>query len=216
MSDDLLIACSFGELPRPSCLIVLRRLEALGSYDEKRHRWRVDTSYECPLAERRPCHYGELIAYLGELAGDLEFERLTILTDLTPCGRSVSPLLRHLRAVPCVIGESGAAKPSGGAWNIARPDIVSHVALMLGSGRLKPCAELVPELNAFSARKTDEGHSPMVLALGLAIWWSERRLRDLSPQPRPPRRFPKLKTLDELVAQAGGKAIERAQSITRS
>jgi hypothetical protein len=116
------------------------------------------------------------------------------------------------RPIPVSLADGVGYGASSGVYRIGRAEIVGELAALIAAGRIDatdaPGADaLARQLSTFStAAKRDERHE-LVDALGLALWWGERRLTVLTKQPvapmadidcRPP-------TFDEAI-----KLLERA------
>ena len=155
--------------------------------------------YEMPHLERPPLgtSYPEIIERLKGLIARLpRHERLKILVDRTGCGRPVVDLMRKekLAIVPVTIIFSGSA--SGGSYfgfNVPKRDLVSNLAILFQSDRLKiargisEAPAMIEELQNFRIKFTRAGndtyeawresdHDDLVLAAAMAAWFGEKKL----------------------------------------
>ena len=221
---DFLIGVDLGQARDYTAIAVFERFEELTGKAE-RGRWKTQTRYELPHLERPPLgtSYPAIIDQLLEMIARLPpHERLKILVDRTGVGRPVVDLMRRakLQVIPITITAGGTARGGAyGGFNVPKRELVSNLAILFQSGRLKvartlpEAATLVEELQNFKMKITTAGndtyeawresdHDDLVLAAAMACWHGEKKLGSilkLPPMPRPPieTRQP---SLDELLS----------------
>ena len=221
---DFIIGVDLGQARDYTAIAIFERIEKLTGKAEK-GRWTTQVRYELPHLERPPLgtSYPAIIERLIDLIARLPaHQRLSILVDRTGCGRPVVDLMRRekLRVIPITITFGGSVSGSMfSSYNVPKRDLVSNLAILLQSGRLKiakvlpEASELVDELQNFKMKITPAGndtyeawresdHDDLVLASAIACWYGEKKLwsiLNLPPMPRPPieTRQP---TLNELIA----------------
>ena len=216
---DFIIGVGIGQARQFTAIAIFQRIEELTGKAEE-GRWTTRVRYELPHLERQPLGtpYPMIIERLKQLiAGLPAHERLNLVVDQTGCGRPVVDLMRKegLRIVPVNITTMGVAHFERGAWNLPKHELVSNLAILLQSDRLKiaralpDAATLIGELQSFRTTITPAGneawresdHDDLLLAGAIATWLAERKLGsilELPPMPMPPieRRAP---TFDELI-----------------
>ena len=139
---DFVIGVDLGQARDYTAICILERFEELTGEAEK-GRWARRVRYEMPHLKRPSLgtSYPEIIELLKSLIARLpRHERLKILLDRTGCGRPVVDLMRKekLEIVPVTIVFSGSA--SGGShfgFNVPKRDLVSNLAILFQSDRLK-------------------------------------------------------------------------------
>jgi hypothetical protein len=117
-----------------------------------------------------------------------------LIADATGVGRPVIDMMRKdgVSLVPVTITSGSEVKFDGiGGWNVPKRDLVSTVQVLLQNGRVKFASSLpdlqilVDELLNFRIKISQAGkdtyeawregaHDDLVLALALALWYSER------------------------------------------
>lgn len=176
--------------------------------------------HHCRHLERFPIgtsypHIGQHVARMvarSELKGQYR-----CIVDATGVGRPVVDLLRKegVSVIPVTItGGSEETSDGLGGYRVPKRDLVSLLQVLLQSGRLL-LAEGLPEVRAlvdemltFQVKITEaandvygawrEGqHDDLVLALALAVWYSEKYGR--AGDPRKPRRQAPLAELSKWV-----------------
>jgi hypothetical protein len=215
---ELILSVAFGEAHEPAGIIKLARTETLGvTFDLKRERWPVTFGYAVQAIERleRAGRYAAVVERVAVLAGK---GKLTVLADITACGRPPVDLMlaQRLRPIPVVIGESVGARASRRTLHLPKRDLVAGLSIVMGDRRMKvmggleEAATLATQLERFRAVRPagtptalDEPDE-LVRALALALWWSEHRMPAQTKQPPPPRQKaepPKPMTFDMAMKQ---------------
>ena len=118
-----------------------------------------------------------------------------LLVDSTGVGRPVVDMMRKARLKPIAVTITGGAdeiQKNGSEWRIPKRNLVTALAVLLQSGRLKISPELseaeklVQELINFKVKISASGadtyeawresiHDDLVLATAIAVWWGERK-----------------------------------------
>ena len=220
---DFIIGIDLGQARDHTAVVIFERIEGLTG-EAERGRWARQVRYDLRHLERPPLGTGyiEVVQRLKHLIARLpKYERLRIVVDRTGCGRPVVDFMRKekLQVIPITITAGGSV--TGGAYggfNVPKKELVSNLAILLQSDRLKISAELpealqlVEELQNFKMKITLAGndtyeawresdHDDMVLAAAMACWYGEKRLGSilhLPPMPRAPIET-KRPTFDELI-----------------
>jgi hypothetical protein len=150
------------------------------------------------IAER----FRELLGYATARDGDrVIFENhVTLLVDATGVGKPILDALRkaELRPVGVMITAGETVNHGDGVYRVPKRILVSHLQVVLQSGRLKIArdlplsAVLVKEFKGFRVQITLSGHAKfgndvgawreadhddLVLATSLCTWWGESRKR---------------------------------------
>jgi hypothetical protein len=135
-------------------------------------------------------------------------ERCHLIADATGVGAPVVDLLKRAGLDPVAVTITGGDSVNGGgrAWRVPKRDLVSNLAVLFQSERLKVAeglphaADLVRELLNFRAKISVAGHDSyeawregihddLVLAVALAVWWANMRKpfrRAITPRHGPP------------------------------
>ena len=232
---DFVIGVDIGQAREVTAIAIFERIELLTGKAEE-GRWTTRVRYELPHLERLPLGkpYPAVIDRLKELIAGLPAHgRLNVLVDQTGCGRPVVDLMRTegLRIVPVNVTTVGVAHFEGGIYNLPKRELVSNLAILLQSERLKiaralPDAQaLIGELQNFKMTTTPAGndaygawresdHDDLLLAGAIACWYAERRLGSilkLPPMPAPPiaRRPPTMDELIKMQPKLGGESRRR-------
>ncbi len=138
--------------------------------------------------------YPEIVRRTSELLERIrqDVAKVTLVLDLTGCGRPVYDLFDAARLNPLGITITGGnvVKQDGAIFFVPKRDLVSNLQVLLQSGRLKIAAaipetkELINELLNFKAKISVSGHDSyeawregdhddLVLAVALAAWYAE-------------------------------------------
>ena len=128
--------------------------------------------------------------------------------------------LAKLRVTPIMITGGAAARGSRwGGYNVPKKELVSNLAILFQSGKLKISRKLpdapvlVDELQNFKMKITIAGndtyekwresdHDDLVLAAAIACWYGEKKLWSilhLPPMPPAPTMAPRPPTYDEII-----------------
>lgn len=166
------------------------------AYVEEREMW---NTYRLHHAERIPLKtsYIDVIKRVGTILHSPDFgdEKPLLVVDATGVGRPVVQLMQQARLAPVPVVITGGIKESvedDGVWHVPKRLLVSSLAVLYQDDRIKasrqiPFAEeLRHELESFRVTLSQKGkdsyeawreqdHDDLILALGLAAWWGERR-----------------------------------------
>ena len=224
---DFVIGVDIGQARDYTAIAIFQRIEELTGEAED-GRWATRVRYELPHLERPPLGtpYPMIIERLKELIAGLPAHgRLNLVVDQTGCGRPVVDLMRKekLSIVPVNITMIGVAHFERGVWNLPKHELVSNLAILLQSERLKiasalpDAATLIGELQSFRTTITPAGneawresdHDDLLLAGAIACWFAERKLGsilELPPMPAPPieRRAPTFDQMLKTLPKRGG------------
>ncbi|QXQ08244.1 hypothetical protein KX816_09910 [Sphingosinicellaceae bacterium] len=147
------------------------------------------------LSRVRGRPYPDIVASIAGLMARPELSGATLIVDATGVGRPVMDMLRSSGLSPLAVTITGGAKLSGGRGRICVPkrDLINAVLLAMQSGTLAIAAQidhadvLRIELADMRARISPAGndqygarpgaHDDLVLALALAVWAADRRIR---------------------------------------
>ena len=228
---DFIIGVDLGQARDYTAIAILERFEELTG-EAAKGRWLTQVRYEMPHLERPPLgtSYPAIIDRLKDLIARLPaHERLRILVDRTGCGRPVVDLMRKekLSVIPITITAGGSVTGgSFGGYNVPKRELVSNLAILFQSARLKisralpEAPQLIEELQNFKMKITLAGndtyeawresdHDDLVLAAAMAAWYGEKKLHSilhLPPMPRAPieARQPTLDELIKMQPKSGG------------
>lgn len=157
---------------------------------------RVADGYVVPeLARTRGRAYPDLVAELAVALAEPALAGADLVVDATGVGRPVVNMLRDAGLDPLAVTLTGGERvtPAGRrALNVPTREIIETVLVLMQAGAVQVAADLplAPVLareltdvrlqltasgrSAYRAQG-DDRHDDLVMALGLALWWSERR-----------------------------------------
>ncbi len=188
--NEFLLGLDLGQVQDFTALAVVERVEAEDAATKP-------PRYEVRHLERPPLGtgYPQIAARVGEVLRRLPSRprRPRLVVDATGVGRPVVDMLRQSGLEPIAITITAGDTPSwvGGGWRVPKRDLVSTLAVLLQTGRLKVAKELpdaatlVNELLNFRVKISVGGHDSyeawregvhddLVLAVSLAVWYGER------------------------------------------
>lgn len=206
MQQRDLITCLHIGLPHePVGVMVLDRQEKLtGKFDESERRWTTDVRYAVQHIGRlaSAARYGEVVQAVSDAIDSREADRAAFLVNITTSGRAMLSMLHHRRPTPVLVtGDSGLPKIAGRAINVPLKDLVGTLTMIIGERRMSAAPdmpnadELAKQLQQFRTVKPKAGPlaelrpeepSELAMATMIAVWWGERMLRSLVPQPKAP------------------------------
>ena len=232
---DFVIGVGIGQAREFTAIATFERIEELTGKAEE-GRWTTRVRYKLPHLERPPLGtpYPVIIKRLQKLIAGLPAHgRLNVVVDQTGCGRPVVDLMRKegLRIIPVTVTTIGVAHFERGTYNLPKRELISNLAILLQSERLKIARALpdaaahIGELQNFKMTTTPAGndaygawrqsdHDDLLLAGAIACWYAERRLGSilkLPPMPAPPiaRRPPTMDELIKMQPKLGGESRRR-------
>jgi hypothetical protein len=202
--DAFVVGVDLGQAADYSALCVIEKLKIDNS--EIRQQ-----GFEAPTVvggTKRVCHlrhlqrlklgteYPEVVEIVGTLMKALPPAKVApaLVVDATMVGRPVVDMMvkAGLRPIAVTITGGNAENYAGSNWwNIPKRNLVSTLAVLMQSGRLKVSPELVEaetfvnELANFKVKISSTGHDSynswresihddLVLSVALAAWWCER------------------------------------------
>jgi hypothetical protein len=223
-SSDWFLGLDLGQQRDPSALVAVertRRPDAAPLYTCRAlHRWPLGQLYSQVVLDIA----GRLDMRLPQSCAQ-PLHGSTLVIDGTGAGRPVVEMFRRA-SLPCKIvalsitsGISVSLDAASGFYHVPKRELVSTLAALLHSGRLKivptlPDAEvLTRELETFKVKVTTAGnetfeawrerdHDDLVLALAIACWYAERCPPDVGD-------FPPWTDSDEPPALPGFQMLER-------
>ncbi len=211
------LGLDLGQSKDYSALVVVERVTPPPTAPDvlrTHHLWRDGMPIAPPLVAQKPqyhvrnIHRFPLGTPYPEIVGDVregmrtpDFTGAPLVVDATGVGRPVVDMFRDagLHPEPITIVSGVTVSKVDGYWHVPKRDLVSIIAVLLQTERLK-FAEALPmvrvlteELLNFKVKITEaandtygawrEGqHDDLVLAVALAIWYAERP----APRPRTP------------------------------
>ena len=189
--NEFILGLDLGQVHDFTALAVVERVEVEGTATKMRARYEVRHLERPPLGTGYP----QIAARVGEVLSRLPSRPRgpRLVVDSTGVGRPVVDMLRQSGLEPLAITITGGDKPSwvGGGWRVPKRDLVSNLAVLLQTSRLKVAKELpdaatlVNELLNFRVKISVGGHDSyeawregvhddLVLAVAIAAWCGER------------------------------------------
>jgi hypothetical protein len=202
--DAFVVGVDLGQAADYSALCVIEKLK-IDNSEIRQH------GFEAPTVvggTKRVCHlrhlqrlklgteYPEVVEIVGTLMKALPPAKVApaLVVDATMVGRPVVDMMvkAGLRPIAVTITGGNAENYAGSNWwNIPKRNLVSTLAVLMQSGRLKVSPELVEaetfvnELANFKVKISSTGHDSynswresihddLVLSVALACWWAER------------------------------------------
>jgi hypothetical protein len=224
MALDAIIAAYIGQPHEPGGLVLVERIETLtGEFDGLRKRWNTETVYRVRQIERPEpgTRLTDVADRVGELCSGFSGGRLTLLVNVTACGRPPVDLLieRRLKPIPIISTQSDVARRGKGSVHVPAKEMVSSLSILMAERRLQAPRDaanadtLAEQLREFRAKPKpkptnepwrQEETGELVGALMMAVWWGETRLSSLLKQPPPPREAPKFRgwTFSDLLQRS--------------
>jgi hypothetical protein len=211
-TEQFIVGCDFGQAADFSAVSVLEQVcvsttelvikghEPPQMVTAKVHEYHLRHLQRLALGTSYPA----VVEHVGTIMKALPEARLrpALVVDATGVGRPVVDMLVKARLNPIGVTITGGFEEvdaGRGNWRVPKRNLVSALAVLLQSGRLRiapglPEAEtLVAELLNFKAKISVAGHDSygawresvhddLVLATAIAAWWGERK-------PQPTRQF---------------------------
>ncbi|HEY7309267.1 MAG TPA: hypothetical protein VH643_07930 [Gemmataceae bacterium] len=138
--------------------------------------------------------YTEIVPAVGAVRRNEPLREAPLIVDQTGVGRAVVDMLRHSAcgAIPVTItGGHATTVTADGSYHVPKKELITALQVVMQGRRLQiarslpEAATLVRELQNFQVKITaaanetfgvwrDGQHDDLVLAVGLACWWSER------------------------------------------
>lgn len=194
--NEWLLGVDLGQAEDFTGIVAIEKVE--GSQDASRFGDDAPPLYHVRLIERfRRKPYHAIVNHVKDMLEQPPLHGNTkLIADATGVGRPVIDEMRRIGLAPVAIlitaGE--IVRTEGGFLHVPKRDLVTSLQLVLQSERLKvaevlPLAqELIQELLTFQVRITPQGHETfgvwrsgahddLVLAVGMAIYYSERKRR---------------------------------------
>ncbi len=204
---DFLVGVDLGQARDYTAICIVERIDRFsGKHIEG--TWEKKIKYEVPFIERPPLGtpYPKIVTRLKDLIDNLpKYERINLVVDNTGVGRPVVDLMRTEGLNPRAINMTGGSGVGfgNGALNVPKRVLVSNLAILLQSGRLKigknveEAEALIEELQNFKMKISLAGndsyeawresdHDDLVIAAAIAAWFGEKAQSSLLNPPQLP------------------------------
>jgi hypothetical protein len=198
------IGCDLGQARDFTAIAVLERVKvttetlAQPGFEQPRYERQERGEQHLRHLQRLPLGtgYPEVVALLCTMmkAFPERPSRADLVVDATGVGRPVVDMIRKAGLRPVAVTITGGfdeTSPSSNDWRVPKRNLVSSLAVLLQSGRLKISPQLtegdnlVRELLNFKVKVSAAGHDSyeawresihddLVLATAIAAWWADR------------------------------------------
>jgi hypothetical protein len=198
------VGCDLGQARDFTAIAILERVRvtterlAQPGFEQPRYERRETAEEHLRHLQRLPLGtaYPEIVSVLATMMKALPARPRPahLVVDATGVGRPVVDMIRSAGLRPVAVTITGGfdeANPSALDWRVPKRNLVSALAVLLQSGRLRISPQLseadnlVRELLNFKVKVSPAGHDSyeawresihddLVLATAIATWWSER------------------------------------------